>query len=175
VSSAGILAVLLSMRLVRGWNQTGQKFAGSPDIVKQFLVPNPETLWYLILGTYAMVSVELMTGFKGIPDAISKPLIIGLVVSAVSFKLAFTNEDAPELVVGFAKNMLDFIDGPSLLARARTVFAGLALASAYPVYLLVANEGRDISLKRKFTKSRGLRQYTNRPQLCGFCTISTRF
>lgn len=144
------------MRLIRGWNQTGQKFAGSPDLVKLFLIPNPQLLWCLILGTYGMVSGELFSRTKDLPAAIVKPLIIGVIASAVSFKIAFTNEDAPEIVVGFAQSLQRLLDGPSLLARAQTVFLGLSLASIYPVYLLIVGRG-DSSYrgKSKITISTG--------------------
>ncbi|RWA07654.1 hypothetical protein EKO27_g7460 [Xylaria grammica] len=36
------------MKLMRSWNQTGQKFAGGPDIVTAFLLPNPTLLWVLM-------------------------------------------------------------------------------------------------------------------------------
>lgn len=135
------------MRLIRGWNQTGQKFAGSPDIVKVFLAPNPQALWCFVIGTYGTLLVELMSNAKGVfPDAIAKPLMLGLVASAISFKIAFANEDAPELVTGFARNLLELIRGPSLLARARAVLLGLALTSIYPIYLLVT--GMQVGRKR---------------------------
>ncbi|KAI1844123.1 hypothetical protein JX265_013772 [Neoarthrinium moseri] len=139
------LAVLVSMRLVRGWNQTGQKFAGSPDIVKIFLTPNPQSLWGLILGTYAMVGVALIRQIRGWPRAIMLPLVVGLVASAVSFKLSFTNEDAPELVVGVIQKLLRLAEGPSLVSRARTVFVGLAAFSLYAVYLLTPHGGQESS------------------------------
>ncbi|KAK6063877.1 GPI ethanolamine phosphate transferase 2 [Seiridium cupressi] len=137
-SAAGI--VVTSLRLIRGWNQTGQKFAGSPDLVKLFLIPQPQLLWCLIIGTYAMVTIELLSRSKGFVGAFTQPLIIGLVGAAVSFKIAFTNEDAPEIVVGFAQSLMRMIDGPALLDRARAVFIGLALASIYPAYLLARRE-----------------------------------
>ncbi|KAK9421152.1 putative Alkaline-phosphatase-like protein [Seiridium unicorne] len=137
-SAAGI--VVISLRLIRGWNQTGQKFAGSPDLVKLFLIPQPQLLWCLIIGTYAMVTIELLSRSKGFVGAFTQPLIIGLVGAAVSFKIAFTNEDAPEIVVGFAQSLMRMIDGPALLDRARAVFIGLALASIYPAYLLARRE-----------------------------------
>ncbi|KAI0127610.1 alkaline-phosphatase-like protein [Xylariales sp. AK1849] len=147
ISISRIAVVLISMRLVRGWNQTGQKFAGSPDIARIFLAPNPQLLWCLIIATYAMVNIELMSEFKAIPGAITKPLLSGLVVTAISFKVAFTNEDAPELVVGFARSLLNLVDGPSLVSRARAVFVGMALTSLYPAYLLTTH--KDNNTKRQ--------------------------
>ncbi|KAI1372968.1 alkaline phosphatase-like protein [Hypoxylon crocopeplum] len=131
------LIALGAMRLIRGWNQTGQKFAGEPDIVTTFVASNPPLLWCLVIATYSMVFLQLFNCLRSIPTAISGSLIAGLVTSAVSFKLAFTNEDAPELIVGFAKTLVDVFDGPSLVNRARAVFLGLGLTSIYPLYNLV--------------------------------------
>ncbi|KAL7626028.1 major facilitator superfamily transporter protein [Parahypoxylon ruwenzoriense] len=128
---------LSAMRLARGWNQTGQKFAGEPDIVTSFVASNPPLLWFLVMTTYAMVSLELFNDLKNTPTVISGSVVAGIVTSVVSFKLAFTNEDAPELVVGFAKTLVYIFDGPSLVNRARAVFLGLGLTSIYPLYSLV--------------------------------------
>ncbi|KAI1093336.1 alkaline phosphatase-like protein [Rostrohypoxylon terebratum] len=131
------LVALGSMRLVRGWNQTGQKFAGEPDIVTSFVVASPPLLWYLVTATYTMVSFELFNSLGDIPVVISGSVVAGLVTSAISFKLAFTKEDAPELVVGLAKTLADVFDGPSLANRARAVFLGLGLTLVCPLYSLL--------------------------------------
>ncbi|XXH04428.1 hypothetical protein Hte_010843 [Hypoxylon texense] len=131
------LVALGAMRISRGWNQTGQKFAGEPDIVTRFMASNPSLLWCLVFATYATVSVELFNTLGDIPTAISGSVVAGLVTSALSFKLAFTNEDAPELVVGFARTLVNMFDGPSLVNRARAVFLGLGLTSMYPLYNIV--------------------------------------
>ncbi|KAI0440176.1 alkaline-phosphatase-like protein [Xylaria telfairii] len=124
------------MRLTRSWNQTGQKFAGEPDIVTTFLLPNPTVLWALVWSTYFLVSRELLNDLDGIPTVISGSVVAGVVTSAVSFKLSFTKQDAPELVVGLAKILADFFDGPSLVTQARAVFMGIGLTAIYPLYLL---------------------------------------
>ncbi|KAI0834434.1 alkaline phosphatase-like protein [Hypoxylon sp. FL0890] len=133
---AGFIA-LGAMRLTRGWNQTGQKFAGEPDIVTSFIASNPSLLWCLVMATYGMVSVELFNALRNVPAAISGSVVAGLMTSAISFKLAFTNEDAPELVVGLARALVNIFDGPSLVNRARAVFLGLGLTLIYPLYNLV--------------------------------------
>lgn len=139
------LVALGAMRITRGWNQTGQKFAGEPDIVTSFVAANPPLLWCLVFATYAMVSLELFNGLGDVPTAISGSLVAGLVTSAVSFKLAFTNEDAPELVVGFARTLVTIFDGPSLVNRARAVFLGLGLISIFPLYNIVTARGAKVS------------------------------
>ncbi|KAI8960199.1 alkaline phosphatase-like protein [Daldinia sp. FL1419] len=131
------LIALGAMRLTRGWNQTGQKFAGEPDIVTSFVASNPQLLWSLALTTYAMVSLELFNELQGIPTAITASIVVGLATSAISFKLAFTNEDAPELIIGFAKTLVDLFDGPTLVNRARAIFLGLGLTLTCSIYSLL--------------------------------------
>ncbi|KAI0481010.1 GPI ethanolamine phosphate transferase [Xylariaceae sp. FL0804] len=125
-----------SMRLIRGWNQTGQKFAGEPDIVTMFLTPQPFLLWSLVLATYGMVARELLSDLAEVPSAAAGSVVLGLITSALSFKLAFTKEDAPELVVGLARTVAYLFDGPSLITRARAVFMGIGFTSLYPMYIL---------------------------------------
>lgn len=131
-----VFIALGTMRLIRAWNQTGQKFAGEPDIVTIFLAPNPSLLWCLVIATYGMVSWQLFHSLGNIPTAISGSVVAGLVISAVSFKLAFTNEDAPELVVGFVETLVNVFNGPSLVNRARAVFLGIGITALYPLYCL---------------------------------------
>ncbi|KAI5860533.1 alkaline phosphatase-like protein [Durotheca rogersii] len=135
-SLAVALTALCAMRIARGWNQTGQKFAGEPDIVTSLLAPNPSLLWFLVIATYAAVSRGLFTSLGDIPTVVSGSVVAGLVISAMSFKLAFTNEDAPELVVGFARLLANMFEGPPLVHRARAVFLGLGLTLIYPLYIL---------------------------------------
>lgn len=144
-SSAGHFAAVLwtavTARLIRGWNQTGQKFAGEPDIVKIFLHPEPVRLWALIGITYLWLHRELLQGFDGLPSSLSITGTTGLILSAFTFKLAFTNEDAPELVAGFARSLADLTHGSSLVMRAQAVFVGLALAIAC-VFYFIATKNR---------------------------------
>lgn len=129
----------ITTRVIRGWNQTGQKFAGDPDIVKMFLHPEPVRLWVLISLTYLWMHRQLMQAFDGLPTSLSISGSSGLVLLAFAFKLAFTNEDAPELVAGFARALLNLSQGASLVMRAQAVFVGLALAAACVVYFIVTN------------------------------------
>ncbi len=133
-------AALLALRLVRAWNQTGQKFAGEPDLVKTFLRPNPLLLWTLVTCTYAAVGHWMARGFvvgARFHRAAVLPAVVLLVLAAFSFKLMFTFEDSPELVVGsFAQTLVElpFLPALTLVARAWIVFAGLAAAAAAAVY-----------------------------------------
>lgn len=146
--SAAVLA-LAATRAIRGWNQTGQKFAGEPDFVKIFLYPNPVLLWCLVILTYLVVGQELTQGLDGLPGPTNNLLSVGLTVAALTFKLAFTNEAAPELVVGLPKTLADMTQGISLVVRARAVFIGLLLATTCVMLLI-------------FTKKRVLSQSTSK-------------
>lgn len=139
-STVGHLSALIfaavATRVIRGWNQTGQKFAGEPDIVKIFLHPEPVRLWALISITYLWLHRELLQGFDGLPLSLSITGCTGLILSAFTFKLAFTKEDAPELVAGFAQSLVDLTQGVSLVTRAQAVFVGLFIAAACVIYLV---------------------------------------
>jgi ethanolaminephosphotransferase len=133
-------ALLLATRLVRSWNQTGQKFAGEPDIVKLYLNTSPTLLWSLIGATYFWVCQNLIYGLSGLPVWLSFSAATGLVLSAFTFKVAFTLEDAPELVTEFARRLLElnFTKGAPLVTRALTVFIGIGLFAALTVIFMLA-------------------------------------
>ncbi|KAL6864327.1 alkaline phosphatase-like protein [Trichoderma novae-zelandiae] len=125
---------LAALRLIRSWNQTGQKYAGEPDTVKTFLVPNPELLWALIILAYVVVTFQTLQSLSGMPYILATSLMPALFLATFTFKLAFTAEDAPELVVGFARNLLDIFQGPTLLLRARIIFGLLAALLGFAIY-----------------------------------------
>ncbi|KAF4984548.1 hypothetical protein FZEAL_282 [Fusarium zealandicum] len=131
---AWVFFALGALRLTRGWNQTGQKFAGSPDIVKSYIVTHPQLLWAIITFIYVSLSFRLLACLKRLPSLASTSIISVLLMSAYSFKLDFTSEDAPELVVGFAKTLNDMFQGQSLLWMARTTFVLLGVLFAYGTY-----------------------------------------
>ncbi|KAG5992748.1 hypothetical protein E4U52_002533 [Claviceps spartinae] len=128
------LLCLIVIRLIRGWNQTGQKFAGEPDIVKSFLSPHPPILWGLVIASYIAASLQLMSSVHDVPYLAVTSFTSVLVSSAFAFKLAFTAEDAPELVTGFARTLNEVFYGQSLPSRARLVFLLLAAVACFAVY-----------------------------------------
>ncbi|KAK3333890.1 alkaline-phosphatase-like protein [Cercophora scortea] len=141
--------MLVVTRLIRGWNQTGQKFAGEPDIVKTFLSTSPALLWTLVGATYLWIHRELVHGFSRLPVPVGFIGATALALAAFNFKLSFTHEDAPELVVGFAQRLLDldFAQGTSLVSRARAVFAGLGFATACALFFILTR--RQLSFQSK--------------------------
>ncbi|KAK4123891.1 alkaline phosphatase-like protein [Parathielavia appendiculata] len=139
-------ALLLATRVIRSWNQTGQKFAGDPDIVKTYLQTSPVLLWCFIGATYLWVHQNLIYGLSGLPIWFSFAAATGLILAAFTFKVAFTLEDAPELVTEFTRRLLNlnFTEGTSLIARARAVFIGIVLLAVLTVIFILVR--RRISL-----------------------------
>ncbi|KAI1326062.1 alkaline-phosphatase-like protein [Xylariaceae sp. FL0255] len=131
------------MRLLRSWNQTGQKFAGEADIVTTYMIPNPILLWILVFVAYTFVGIKLLQGLKGTPMLLSGPIVAGVATSALSFKLQFAKHDAPELI-GMVQVFADMFDGPPLVNQARTVFMGIGLISLYPIYLLILKPSKSV-------------------------------
>ncbi|KAH6841078.1 alkaline-phosphatase-like protein [Chaetomium sp. MPI-CAGE-AT-0009] len=146
-------ALLLTTRIIRSWNQTGQKFAGGPDIVKTYLNTHPALLWFLIGVTYLWAHQNLVYGLTGLPMWFSFTTATGLVLAAFTFKIAFTIEDAPELVTEFVRYLLNFhfTHGATLINRARAVFIGLALLTGVTALSMLAR--RRISLNQSGTST----------------------
>ncbi|KAG9235506.1 GPI ethanolamine phosphate transferas-like protein 2 [Amylocarpus encephaloides] len=129
LSSVGLLLVT---RIVRRWNQTGQKWTGEPDIAKTFFFEHRIFLWILVSITYLWnIQVFATTGFRRFPKVVAGAIATSLATAAVTFKLAFTHEDSPELLAGFTKTMAENMEGISLVTRARIVFAAIGLALSY--------------------------------------------
>ncbi|KAH6694733.1 hypothetical protein VD0004_g4963 [Verticillium dahliae] len=133
---------LLSTRLVRAWNQTGQKHAGEPDIVKTFLMASPLTLWALVGATYALLGIRIHCCLSGLSRVMSFGVVFVLILSALTFKLAFTHEDAPELLGGFVHDISAALQRLTLVTRARIVFLDLAAVAAYALCKSVAEPSR---------------------------------
>ncbi|KAH7321472.1 GPI ethanolamine phosphate transferase-like protein 2 [Rhexocercosporidium sp. MPI-PUGE-AT-0058] len=134
--AASSVLVLIVARLARRWNQTGQKWAGEPDIARTFFSEHRLTLWTLVGFTYLWNLQSLAArAFHRFPQTAAAGVSTALVTAALTFKLAFTNEDSPELMAGIAKYMADSEAGAgaSLIGRARLAFAAIAIALLYTI------------------------------------------
>ncbi|TGO49685.1 hypothetical protein BOTNAR_0421g00080 [Botryotinia narcissicola] len=108
------------------------KFAGDPDIARTFFSQHRLTLWTLVGGTYLWNLQSLASkGFSRFPQILAGAISTLLATAAITFKLAFTNEDSPELLAGIAKTMADNDTGIPLVIRARLVFIGIASCLVY--------------------------------------------
>ncbi|TDZ27167.1 GPI ethanolamine phosphate transferase 2 [Colletotrichum spinosum] len=143
-SLSHFIVALAANRIIRGWNQTGQKHAGEPDIVKAFIITNPPLLWSLVSATYIYLFAQITRRLSGLHLAASSIVSGFLVLAAFTFKIAFTVEDAPELVTGTPAAINGLLKDISLVARARVVFFGLSAIAIFCTYL-------------SFTKSSGKR------------------
>ena len=121
----GLAAVL--GRIVRRWNQTGQKHAGDPDIAKNFLSSHQHFLWILVLCTYFYVGAKLADPNLNGRFNLLVPLILATVLAALEFKIAFTYADAPELLsdISLPTWIWETIARVSLITQARLAFLGL--------------------------------------------------
>ncbi|KAL9625007.1 MAG: hypothetical protein Q9160_000736 [Pyrenula sp. 1 TL-2023] len=124
-----VVAIAILFRLTRRWNQTGQKFAGEPDIVK-FLSQNVILLWFLITASYAVPSRRLChAAATWFPSVDLSLLPVPITMVALLFKISFTAADAPELLTGMTlmNPLLETLKSIPLATQARAVFAGLAI------------------------------------------------
>lgn len=118
--------LLLIIRLIRSWNQTGQKHAGEPDIARNIFPAHTSLLWILVLVTYLnMARRLLLCKLPLIPQKISSTFSFTLCMVALRFKASFTGADAPELLIGLPRLFLVLMDESSLVDQARTVFLGI--------------------------------------------------
>jgi ethanolamine phosphate transferase 2 subunit G len=140
------ILAFLGTRVVRGWNQTGQKHAGEPDIVKTFLAADPTLLWCLVGFAYGLTGVQIYRRLPSVPRPVAITTVVALIGAAASFKLAFTHEDAPELVPGGLDQLRQVLHGLSLVTRARLVFTGLAVASSYGAYRAFAKPSEAVQV-----------------------------
>ncbi|MCJ1404457.1 major facilitator super transporter protein [Xylographa trunciseda] len=127
--------LLVIHRILRRWNQTGQKHAGEPDIAKAFLPTHNVFLWIAVTATFLDMARRIAwTGLPGIPRQVAGCASIVLSMSALGFKIAFTIADTPELLSGIPQYLWKPIEGTSLVFTARIVFWGIALSAVYNAY-----------------------------------------
>lgn len=168
------IMALLIHRVIRRWNQTGQKFAGADDIVTSgiFHGNNSILLWLLIGATYVdvtnRISKHIARNVVGLdnplyrkvadPQPLDQHLLAGTLVSlplvgtAFVFKLAFTAKDAPELTYGIATSVMAWVEEMDLVGLARMVFVGIALIFTW---IVIAEYGRSARRVQYNAKGRG--------------------
>lgn len=122
-----ILVLAITQRLLRRWNQTGQKFAAEPDIARTFFTRHPEIFWGLLILTYVDAGRHLLRSIPII--GILKLGALAPAVLAFTFKLHFVTSESPELLDGtfISQIMKGWPYSLSLVLHARLVFYGLAL------------------------------------------------
>jgi hypothetical protein len=112
-------------RITQRWNQTGQKFAGGPDIVHNFWMPHPKLLWGIVAITYLTISFRVkdhLTNFLKAGTLAGTLCSSMLSVSAFAFKLGFTANDAPELLSWLGEDVVESLQTIPLVGSARIIF-----------------------------------------------------
>ncbi|KAJ5985138.1 hypothetical protein N7522_012334 [Penicillium canescens] len=127
-SRNGIIIVFtITQRLLRRWNQTGQKFAAEPDIARTFFPRNPDIFWGLLILAYADAGIHLLRNLpvSGLPQLGA----LLLAVLAFTFKLHFVASESPELLDGtFISQLVEkWPYSLSLVLHARIVFYGIGV------------------------------------------------
>lgn len=145
------IMLLFTHRIIRRWNQTGQKYAGADDIVHSgiFHGNNSFVLWALIGATYMDIAIRLskhvarsivvfdkMSSSED-SEAVDANRFMGLIAvlplgaTAFAFKLAFTARDAPELTYGINRGLIIWVEDLYLVGVVRMVFLGTALSAVW--------------------------------------------
>lgn len=125
LSSIYTIGLAVTYRILRRWNQTGQKFAAEPDIARTFFPSNQNIFWVLVIFTYADMAKSLV----GSPGSLLWRLVGCLTtLAAFIFKAAFVASDSPELLGdSFLEPFGETLSSVSLVMQARTVFCGVAI------------------------------------------------
>lgn len=135
---AGSLLLVSINRIVRRWNQTGQKFAGASDIAQTYLSIRPRLLWLLILAAYlanCRGMIRLSPFERPIPNKLWNLASVLVMVVAFTFKLAFTAADSPELLDSRVLGLVErYLSQASLVSLARLIFYGILLLLATFLY-----------------------------------------
>ena len=133
------------MRVLRAWNQTGQKHASQSDIARGIFPTHNHLLWSLVCASYLAVLVKM-----SIPNQSRMWRTILFVMASVvclmglAFKISFTLADSPELLRGIEVSCALPWNATNLVMLARAVFWGLVI---YTVGVILSGQGRWSSLK----------------------------
>ncbi|PYI23311.1 GPI ethanolamine phosphate transferase 2 [Aspergillus japonicus CBS 114.51] len=127
------LALFATHRILRRWNQTGQKFAAEPDIAHNFFPTNLYILWPLVIVTYADICVHLSHSYHS--SKLWRLICIAVTATAFLFKLGSVVSDFPELLgtthIGTLKRAFNRVP---LILLSRIVFVGLLLLILVTIY-----------------------------------------
>ena len=131
------LVVAILFGISRRWNQTGQKYAGGPDISSRIFPVHTWLLWFLVIATYVLINIRItQRAARGPASRQMNLLSVTVCFAAFSFKVAFTAADAPELLrgVGVLGPLVVLTSKISLVAQARVVFLGIGQLLGFAIY-----------------------------------------
>jgi len=148
-------ALLALHRVMTRWNQTGQKWAGAPDISRTYFPENTYVLWILVVATYGHLAVKITRNslIGLVPTPVAAFMAVSSVLPALIFKLNFAAADAPELVGSLGVAIRDMTETLSLVDQARIVFAMVAVLT---VIIILGVQNLKLSTSVKTTVSQAL-------------------
>lgn len=119
---------LVTMRVIRAWNQTGQKHAGESDVARGLLQSHSYSLWCFVGIVYVVVSRKMLPKDQGpIARWASSTFAVLLCMLGLAFKVASTMADAPELLHGLLIAQNGILTSLNLTTQARAVFSGIII------------------------------------------------
>ena len=121
--------IRLVRNIMRAFLTPGQKFAGAPDIVKNFLQHHPHFLGILVISTYILAGCSLYRNAFPRNDAFRRiiwPII--LVCTSVVFKITMAAEAGERLPIWLQHIPYIWSWAASLVSKARVSFITMALA-----------------------------------------------
>ncbi|KAI9368004.1 alkaline-phosphatase-like protein [Aspergillus egyptiacus] len=132
---ATVATLAVSHRILRRWNQTGQKYATEPDIARAYFPSHKGILWILVLLTYGDIYLHLIGELR--PSPISHLTSLIVILTASTFKLGFAASESPELISGSPIEYLaTMFKRIPLVLYARLVMSGiliiLVLSAIFP-------------------------------------------
>ncbi|KAE8145550.1 alkaline phosphatase-like protein [Aspergillus avenaceus] len=150
ISKFGTIGLAVSYRVLRRWNQTGQKFTGESDIARSFFHSHQDALWALVFLTYTDSCSQILFHLPG--SKLWRPLAFFVTVAALGFKLAFVASDSPELLCDSLGGIARMLGGSSLVFQARVVLCGIFLLVVLSTYSRtnIANPHNDSSASPLF-------------------------
>ncbi|CEL01568.1 Putative Gpi ethanolamine phosphate transferase [Aspergillus calidoustus] len=122
----GAAALTICHRILRRWNQTGQKFATEPDIARTYFPNHQGALWALVMVAYADIYLYLIQSSSPSPLWYLTCLVVTVV--AFTYKLAFAAIESPELITEFVPSRIaTALKGVPLVLYARLVMFGILI------------------------------------------------
>ncbi|CAN6674864.1 GPI ethanolamine phosphate transferase 2 [Trichomonascus vanleenenianus] len=139
---------LVLVRIIRGWNQTGQKYAGGPDIAKYLeLDQNSTVLWFFITLYYAQLTERLWRScFSDVNSMAGFVFSFTTTVSSLMFKMHMAYEAGDAVPSIVAKLVESGEDNPDMLiSLARLSFFTIGVGALYQLSKIIfpPEEGRD--------------------------------
>lgn len=136
---------LIMVRIIRSWNQTGQKYAGGPDIASYLARPESAgMLWFLIMLYYGSLFERLWKGtFQSVNQMAGFVFSFLTIASSIAFKVTMacqSGETVPNLLqklVAYEQMENANSDMSTLITLARLSFFIIAMGTLYELSNIV--------------------------------------